>query len=185
MIIEVIELHKSELIVHPVRFRIMRAIGKEQVTTQEIADKLSDVPKSSIYRHLKLLLDGDMVKVADTRLVNGIQEKLYQLAQRPYLAASDVENLSPDEHLELFTTYAMTLLQGYAAYVAATSADDGKVDMVADRTGFTEVEFYATLAEFDQLQLDINTAVLKLINNPPGNGRRKHKLSFVTHPVDE
>lgn len=168
---------------HPVRFRIMRTIGKDKVTTQEISDQLPDVPKSSIYRHLKMLLDGGMVLVAETRLVNGIQEKQYQLAQRPYLSAEDVQSLSADEHLELFTTYIMTVLQGYAAYVAEAEATRGKVDMLADRVGFTEVEFYASLAEFDQLQIDIQTAVAKLLNNQAGNGRIKHKLSLVTHPA--
>ena len=176
---------KSDLIMHPVRFRIMRAIGRDKVTTQDISDRLPDVPKSSIYRHLKMLLDGNMVMVAETRTVNGIQEKQYQLAQRPYLAAADVQNLSADEHIEMFTTYIMTVLQGYAAYVDNAVATKGKVDMLTDRVGFTEVEFYASLAEFDQLQIDIQTAVAQLINNQAGNGRKKRKLSFVTHPVKD
>ena len=178
-------MRKSDLIIHPVRFQIMRAIGQDLVTTQEIADRLPDVPKSSIYRHLKLLLEGDMVIVAETKLVNGIQEKVYQLAQRPYLSSEDMANVSAEEHVQYFTTYVMSLLQDFSTYVYEAEAKAGKVDMFADRTGYTEVEFYATLAELDQLNLELNAAILKLINNPPGNGRQKRKLSVVAHPKQD
>jgi DNA-binding transcriptional ArsR family regulator len=178
-------LRKSDLIIHPVRFRILRVMGQDAVTTQEIADRLPDVPKSSIYRHLKLLLEGDMVMVTETKLVNGIQEKVYQLAQRPYLSAEDMADLSAEEHIQYFTTYVMSLVQDFAVYVSDAEGNGGKVDMLADRTGYTEVEFYATLAELDQLNVELNTAFLKLINNPPGNGRQKHKFSIVTHPIRE
>lgn len=175
-------MRKSDLIIHPVRFRILRAMGQDLITTQEIADRLPDVPKSSIYRHLKLLLEGDMVIVADTRLVNGIQEKMYELAQRPYLSADDMADLRAEEHVQYFTTYVMSLLQDFSAYVTDAEDKGGQVDMLADRTGYTEVEFYATLAELDQLQVDLKAAILKLVNNPAGNGRQKRKLSVVTHP---
>ncbi len=177
-------MQKSDLIIHPVRFRILRAIGREDVTTQQIAERLPDVPKSSIYRHLKLLLDGEMVVVAEMRLVNGIQEKVYRVAQRPYLSAEDVQNLSADEHVDLFATYVMTLLQGFSLYAHNAEAKTGKVDMVADRVGYTEVAFYATLAEFDQLQQSLNEAIVPLLKNESGNGRVRRKLSFLTHPVD-
>ena len=69
------DLDKVELIIHPVRLRIMQAMGAEKLTTQEIAERLPDVPKSSLYRHLKLLLEGEMIGLAETRLVHGIQER--------------------------------------------------------------------------------------------------------------
>ncbi len=176
-------MRKSDLIIHPVRFRILRAIGQDAVTTQEISDRLPDVPKSSIYRHLKLLLEGDMVIIADTKLVNGIQEKVYQLAQRPHLTAEDMAGLSAEEHVQYFTTYIMTLLQDFASYATDAEAETGAVDMASVRAGYTEIDFNATVAELDQLQMDLNIAFLKLMNNPPGNGRHKHKFSIVTHPI--
>jgi DNA-binding transcriptional ArsR family regulator len=180
---EYLDLKKSDLIIHPVRLRILRVLGKEALTTQEIADGMPDVPKSSIYRHLKLLLDGDMVVVSDKRLVKGIQEKTYRIAQDPHLSADDVKDWSADKHMRVFTTYAMTLLQDFSAYVAATEAEKGEIDMVADRVGYTEVTFYATPGELDTLQADLNAAFLKLIGNKSGNGRHQHKVAFISHPL--
>jgi DNA-binding transcriptional ArsR family regulator len=176
-----LSLSKADLILHPVRFRILQTIAADSLTTQEIDDRLPDVPKSSIYRHLKLLLDGEMIEVADTRLVNGIQEKVYRLAQRPYLSAEDVAGMTADDHLRAFTTYVMTLLQGFADYLAVAGETP---DLLADRVGYTEVMFWATDAELDQCLTALNQAILPLLpNDEAGNGRRRRKIAVVSHPL--
>ncbi len=174
-------MRKIELIIHPVRFQILRAIGQEALTTQEIADLLPDTPKSSIYRHLKLLLEHDLIVLADTRLVNGIQEKTYRLDQPARLGVEDVQDLSVDDHIRFFTTYALTLVQDFSDYVT----QNAPIDMLADRTGYTEAIFYATTAELDDFQMALNTALMKLMGNEPGNGRTRRKLAVVSQPLPE
>ncbi|MCP4416881.1 MAG: helix-turn-helix domain-containing protein [Chloroflexi bacterium] len=178
-------MHKIELIIHPVRFRILRTIDKDSLTTQEIADQLADIPKSSIYRHLKLLLKNDLIIVSETRLVNGIQEKTYRLDQPARLGPEEVKDISADDHIRYFTTYALTLVQDFSDYITAAFTQDNTLDMLADRTGYTEVSFYATTAELDTFQTDINAALLKLIENKPKNGRRRRKLAIVTQPLPD
>ena len=175
-------LTKVDLIMHPVRFRILQKMADETLTTQEIDERLPDVPKSSIYRHLKLLLDGEMIEVAETRLVNGIQEKAYRLAQRPYLSADDVTRMTADDHLRTFTTYVMTLLQGFADYLATTGETP---DLLADRVGYTEVLFWANDAEMDRFQAALNEVILPFLQQErgDGNGRRRRKIALVSHPV--
>ena len=176
---------KVELILHPVRFRILQTIDGGTLTTQQISDQLADIPKSSIYRQLKILLDGDMITVAETKLVNGIQEKTYQLAQKPYLDAGDMATLSSEEHIHFFTIYIMNVLREFADYVQHSEAKTGSIDMLSDRVGYTEVTVYATHAELDVMQSEINAAVLKLAQNKPENGRSRHKLAIITHPVKD
>lgn len=174
-------MRKIEAVIHPVRFQILRAIGTETLTTQEIADRLPNTPKSSIYRHLKLLLDHNLIVLADTRLVNGIQEKTYRLDQPARLGVEDMANLSVDDHIRFFTTYALTLVQDFSDYVSQSAP----VDMLADRTGYNEVAFYATTAELDAFAVALNAAVLKLLGNGPGNGRSRRKLAIVSQPLPE
>lgn len=174
---------KVELILHPVRFRILQTIDGGTLTTQQIADQLTDIPKSSIYRQLKILLEGEMITVAETKIVNGIQEKTYQLAQKPYLGAGDMANLSSEEHIHFFTIYIMNVLHEFADYVQCSEAETGSIDMLSDRVGYTEVTVNATHAELDVLQGEMNAAVLKLIKNESGNGRSPHKFAIITHPV--
>ncbi len=170
---------KIELFLHPIRLRILQTLVAEQLTTQEIADRLPDVPKSSIYRHLKTLLDAGMVGVADTRPVKGVEEKVYRLAQAPYIDAQEAARLTADDYMRYFTTFMVTLLHDFSNYVTPTAHPD----LQADTAGFTEAVFYATDEEFKQAILALNKAIVPLVYNGPGDGRRKRKLATITHPV--
>lgn len=175
-------MERIDLILHPVRFRILEALVGETLTTQELADRLPDVPKSSIYRYIRQLLDGDMIAIDGTRPVRGVVEKTYRLDQPLRLDAAAVTGLSEAEHEHYFRIFAVTLMQGFTAYVRRRARHDGAMDMAADRAGYTETFFFATPEEFDQFSAALNEALRRLFQNQPGEGRRKHKLAFITHP---
>jgi len=172
-------MQRIDLILHPVRFRILEALTGATLTTQEIAERLPDVPKSSIYRHLRLLLGGEIVAVAGERPVRGVVEKTYRLDRPLFLSADEIGGVTAEEHVRYFRTYAMTLIQGFAAYIDAV---DGPIDMLADRAGYTETFFFATDAEFDRFGAALNEALRPLLDQIPADGRRKRKLAVITHP---
>ena len=175
-------MNKADLIIHPVRFRILRTLDREALSTHQIAQKLDDVPNSSIYRHLKLLLDGHLIEVTETRLVNGIQEKIYHLSQPASLGPGDIAMWTAEDHLRYFTTYALTLLHDFTAYTVKSEAENGAIDMVSDRVGYREVNFFATKQELDVALGKVNEAVLPLLNNESGAGRKMYKLATILHP---
>jgi DNA-binding transcriptional ArsR family regulator len=169
---------KADLMMHPVRLQILLALAGLALTTQEIGTRLPDVPQSSIYRHLKTLLDGGLVRVAATRPVKGVEEKVYALAAQPHLGPEDVAGWTPEEHQRAFTTYMLALLQGFRAYLATPG-----FDLPADRTGYTEIRVFATDAEYDAAIAALNAALLPLATQGPGPGRRQHKIAVITHPI--
>lgn len=170
---------RAELILHPVRFRVLQALFDGPQTTQDIAERLPDVAKSSVYRYLRQLAEAELVAVAETRMVRGAREKTYELQAPARLTAEDVAGLTPDEHVRYFTIYVMTLIQDFAAYARSGQA----VDMAADRAGYTEAAVYATTEELDRFGAALNEALRPLLANSPGDGRHKHKLAVVTHPL--
>ena len=174
---------KIDLIIHPVRLRILQAVGSEQLTTQDIADRLSDIPKSSIYRHLKLLLDGGYMAVVETRPVRGVLEKVYGQARQPHIGPDDLGKLSADQHLQYFNIFLMTLQQAFGGYLAQAE-HGGAIDFVADRAGYTEVSFHASQAELDQFVGTVNQALMGLLQNTASPDRRRQTFSTITHPVD-
>ena len=167
-----------ELVIHPVRLRILQSLESGPLTTQQMADLLPDVPKSSLYRHLKLLLEGEFVAVAEIRLVQGIQEKLYELSRPVLLGPEDIAELSTDDHLRYFTTYMMTLLRGFASYLDRPMA----IDFVVDRAGYSEVAFWATRQELDTFATKLNEAMTPLLSNKVDKGRQRHKIAIITYP---
>jgi len=171
---------KADLIIHPIRLQILQILAARPMTTTEIAAALPKVAKSSLYRHVKILLDSNMLEISAARLVKGIQEREYKLAQRPHLGAEDMADLTREDHLRYFMGYVATLMQGYADYLELSE----KVDMLADFSGYTEIQFYASHQELIELQTTIQQAFLPLIENEPGNGRRRQKFSIITHPTE-
>lgn len=172
---------RVDLILHPVRFRILETISGESLTTQEVAGRLPDVPKSTIYRHLKRLLENDMIAVDETHQVRGVTEKTYRLNQPLRLSVEEMADMSPDEHVQYFRTYALALVQGFSHYVRSAAVDN-KVDMVAHRSGYSEALVFATTAELDEAFTAINQALMALATNTPGENRHKHKFAIITHP---
>lgn len=177
-------MRKVEAIIHPVRLRILLALAGEELTTQEIAEKMADVPVSSLYRHLKLLLGEEIIAVADTQLVKGVQEKVYRVTQSTFLGPADMSNLTPEEHMQYFTNYVLTLLQGFQNYLDRAARDGGEIDMLADRVGYTEVAFWVDDGQFDAFGRELNQALLPLLQQRQGPGRRRRKLATITYPLE-
>ena len=168
-----------DIIIHPQRLRILETLFADTLTTQEIADRLPDLPKSSIYRHLKLLLAAGVVEVVETRPVKGVEEKVYQLPRQPDLSMQDLAGLSTQDHLRYFTTYVVTLLHDFSAYLVAAPAPN----FLRDLAGYREVIFYASDGEFLEALQALNRALLPLVHNGPEAGRTRRKFATVTHPM--
>jgi DNA-binding transcriptional ArsR family regulator len=64
------------------RLSILRALSRDRVpkSAKELAEELGE-PQTKLYRHLKVLLEADLIEVAETRVVSGIVETKYRAAQ--------------------------------------------------------------------------------------------------------
>ena len=171
--------NKADLILHPVRLQILQALAEKPLTTQELADHLMGIPKSSIYRHMRALLDGGMVKIANTHPVKGTLEKCYRLVQAPILSQADLAGFSRADHLRYFAMYLASQLQGFSNYLEASQ----KPDFQADRVGYTEAGLYVTTAELDHILTGINNLLSEYVRNEPVAGSRRHKIAFITYPL--
>jgi DNA-binding transcriptional ArsR family regulator len=115
---------RAEVLLHPVRIRIAQAVSGRELTTKELAEEMSDVPTSSIYRHMSQLLDAGFIKVTDSRQVRGTFEKTYTLnTEQSVLSAEDMAALSPEEHVEYFTTWLGAVLERGTSFLRSTTGD--------------------------------------------------------------
>jgi DNA-binding transcriptional ArsR family regulator len=115
---------RAEVLLHPVRIRIAQAVSGRELTTKELAEEMSDVPTSSIYRHMSQLLDAGFIKVTDSRQVRGTFEKTYTLnTEQSVLGAEDMAALSPEEHVEYFTTWLGAVLERGTSFLRSTTGD--------------------------------------------------------------
>ncbi|GEM_PF-610881 len=169
---------KANLLIHPVRLKIVQVLAGAALTTQQISEALPGIPKSSIYRHLKRLLDGGLVCIASTVPVKGVEEKVYTLAQAPHLDQNDVRQMTKDEHMRLFAAYLGTLLHDFTDYLDSSDQHD----FLAERTGYSELRFFASISEMDEFGRVFGEALSRLAANPPSPDRLPRKMVFINHP---
>jgi DNA-binding transcriptional ArsR family regulator len=79
----------------PTRVAILRLLMSGDRSTppvmsaKELAAALGE-PQTKLYRHLKQLEAAELIRVAETRLVSGIQEQRYQTAQLDFTISRDL-----------------------------------------------------------------------------------------------
>lgn len=121
---------KADILLHPVRMRIVKALLEEKMTVYQLINKLGDVPQATMYRQLNTLADADLVKVIEERLVKGKTEKVYSVVKVDLQTSKEVfTHYSQDEHLRFFMTYHAHLLREMQQYLlnrdVETYNDDG------------------------------------------------------------
>jgi DNA-binding transcriptional ArsR family regulator len=172
---------KADLIIHPIRLRIMQLLGQKSMTTAELDHLMPDVPTSSLYRHIRKLLNGGLIEVEETHAVKGTPERTYRLVQNPNITPEDARLMSKEDHLRYFSTYVAGLVQDFKSYLNAGE----EVDMVADRAGYSELLFYADTEELDEFFVELQKNLARFRNQTSKQGRRLRKIVFINHPIKE
>ncbi len=179
-----------DLAMHPVRMRILTLLsGSQGMTPQQMAERMSDVPQATLYRHINRLANGELLAVAEERPVRGTLEKVYVLNtayQRQLIAdeeALDAFNrMSRDDHMRYFLSFLLNQLGEFSGYL--NSRDEGARDMAADGVGYHTLALFLTDAEFVEFVQALNQALLPFINLEPSADRKKRLFSTIMMPAN-
>jgi DNA-binding transcriptional ArsR family regulator len=173
---------KADLILHPLRMRIIMAIAGKQMTAQQLAVALTDVAQATLYRHLNKLADGGVLTVVEERPVRGTVEKVYTLNQQgSFLGAADIADFTKEDHMRYFTAFVAILLGEFSQYLDASD----KPDLVADGVGYSKVPMYLSDEEYRAMGEKINAQLLPLIQNQPAPGRRRRIFTSIILPAPD
>lgn len=173
---------KAELILHPIRMRMMLALTGKELTAFQLAQALKDVPQATLYRHLNQLVNGGMVVVVEERPIRGTVEKVYTAAaQGANLSQADIASLSKEDHLHYFTAFITALLGQFDRYLQ----ESPQVDFEADGIGYRQIAINLSDEELIQMAIAINQAIVPYLKNPAGGNRRRRLLSTVLMPATD
>ncbi|MED4728311.1 helix-turn-helix domain-containing protein [Aneurinibacillus migulanus] len=121
--------NKADILLHPVRMRIVQALLEEKMTVYQLINKLGDVPQATMYRQLSTLTDADLVKASEERQVKGTTEKIYSVIEdNLQLSRQEFSVYSQDEHLRFFMTYHAHLLGEMQRYLLSRDVENYKDD---------------------------------------------------------
>ncbi len=169
---------KENLLLHPVRLRILLAAAGRQVTAQQLADELPDIPQATLYRNINALAAGGILVVVQERRVHNTLEKTYALAsQGTMLTAEDFKDATPEDYLRMFTQYLGQMEGYYARYI-----HQGDVDLGRDHILFQATPLYLSEAEIRRLAQSLNDLLLPHIKNEPSPERRRYIFGLINLP---
>jgi DNA-binding transcriptional ArsR family regulator len=167
-----------KLVNHPVRIRICQALHRAKLSTSQLHALLKDVPKPSLYRHLRLLLANGLIQVAETRLVNGIEEKIYTIDDDAlHITQEDVQReVSAAQLAEFALIYSNAASSEFAEHLMRSAPPD------LNQVLFHDYVFYATDEAFAELKRAIHRMFTALEAQPPEAGSTRRRLLILGHP---
>ncbi|MBW0104894.1 helix-turn-helix domain-containing protein [Pseudonocardia sp. KRD291] len=165
----------ADLLHQPVRWRLVQALIGRSLTTGELAELLPDVPTTTLYRHVGVLVKAGVLVVTDERRVRGAVERTYSLDT----SAADPDNDAPDRDRlrTMFTVYLAGLAGDFDRYLAR---DD--VDPVRDGVSLRQAAIWISDDELPQLQERLTEVLDPVVAQGPGPGRTRRILSTIFVP---
>lgn len=172
----------ADLLLHPVRLRIIKAfLGDRALTTGQLATELDDVPPGSLYRHVARLAKAGILQVVAERRVRGAVERTYTLRQfAARISPEQARQMSAEEHAQAFMLYVAGMLADADRYLAA-----GQPDPARDGADYTVGALWLSDAEFAELMRELSIVFQPRLANPPAPGRKRRMVYTVVLPAPE
>lgn len=164
-----------DALMNPTRQRILEyLLLKRTATVNEMSEVLSDIPRPSIYRHIKIMLDSGLIEVKSEKQVRGTVEKTYILA-------SALVNGTSEDDIPLVTTRVLfSVLGSFSRYFARADADPQK-----DMLSISLSTLMLSDEEFTELLAKVGGLINANIANKPDAKRKPRNILFSSVPTDE
>jgi len=164
---------------HPVRMRIMQELAaKNQCTSRQLGMVLPDVAQASLYRHLKAMLQDQILEVVSEKKVRGTVERTYRIKHNPFQELDEHgASLDNGSLLNLFFSFMLAQLRDCAEYLAK----DGST-IEAERFGFRTFLLNISDEKLTLFLEDFRSLLQRYSQIEAEPGARLHKFSFSLIP---
>ena len=164
---------KADILFHPVRMRITLALVGREMTAQQIALQLADVPQATLYRHLNRLVAAGITRVVGERQVRGAAERTYALNE----GAATLARATPEDHMRYFATFVATLLSDFGRYLKREH-----IDFAADGVGYRQIALYLSDEEMAKMAEALSNVLVDAARNTPAPGRQRRVFTTIVMP---
>lgn len=170
---------KTNLILHPVRMRLVSELAERQMTSGQLAAALPDIAQATLYRHIKRLVEGGIFEIVAENVVNGATERTYAIVQgQNRLSPEEVADFSAEDHVKLFSVFAAGLIDSFSRYIQQPD----EIDFVADGVSYNRTVVYLNSAEREALSNAFAAALMPMMGNQPAEDRKRYTLASVVIP---
>ncbi|MFC7550762.1 helix-turn-helix domain-containing protein [Plantactinospora sp. GCM10030261] len=172
---------RAEMLLHPVRIRIVSEFTGRPRTVRELAEALPDVPQATLYRHVAALLGGGVLEQVGERPARGPSERVYRVAPgADRIAPEQLDTVPVAEQRTMFAVFAASLIDSFAAYVEGG-------DAVPSADGLSYNRAVVNLSRQERLDFAgrFATLVAEVLAVPPAPHRRRYHIAscFIPAPT--
>ena len=115
---------KADLVVHPLRLRIITELAGLELSPRQIAERMPEVSQATLYRQIRKLEQGGMLRVSDRRPVRGVEERFYALIPgATRLTREEFSSMSAEEHEQSYAILMGTISGQLSRYARQPDAD--------------------------------------------------------------
>lgn len=165
----------ENILLNPVRMRIVQHLSYlKSATVGKLVELMSDVPRTTLYRHINILYESGLLTVIKEEKVRGTYEREYALNFEKLQ-----EGLSQNPIQESVYKFIMKMLSDFEGYFKTQGADP-----IKDRLFLTENTLLLSDAEFEQFIEAIFTVVKKYMNLSVEQGRKTRLISIISSPCN-
>lgn len=163
----------AEVVMNPARQRIFQyLLVHETATVKQLHAALPDIPVASLYRHVRLLAEHDVLRVAEENRVRGTVESVYCL-NRAALHVTDDGGLMVQSAL-------LRIGAAFARYFSHPQRDP-----VADMLLMTSCTLRLTDGEFADFLAEINDVALKYMEKDAAAGSKTRQITLISSPTGQ
>ncbi|GAB3950953.1 helix-turn-helix domain-containing protein [Kribbella albertanoniae] len=158
----------ADLLLHPIRFRIVQRVLGREVTTTDLKHDLPDIPATTLYRHVAALIEGGMLTVVRERRIRGAIERTLTLdqAKAGRIGIDEARAMTPDQH-----RHALMLVLTQLAADFDRLVERGDLDTRLEQLDYNQASLYVDAADLDSLRKGIHALIEPYLQARPGKDR--------------
>ncbi|GCD11860.1 helix-turn-helix domain-containing protein [Clostridium tagluense] len=159
---------------NPARMRIIQELStRRSITATELCEKISDVPRTTMYRHINILLDNNILSVVSEKKIRGSLERTLALNIGEISKNNTLKNASQNALGFLMNRYAR-----FHNYFSGENPDPAK-----DKIFLNNSVLMMDDNEFDQFLSELRGLIIKY-NFEVANGRKARDISVISAPTE-
>ena len=161
----------NEILMNPVRMRIVQCfLAHETATSAEISGWLSDIPRATLYRHINVLAENEILTIVNKTKIRGATERTFTLNYQK------ISETSGGNASQKAFSILMGLYRDFDHYFSSESPDPVRdyVFLKTDEMMLNDREYNAFLVEMLEL--------IKAYSGRSEEGRTLRRLSMISAP---
>ena len=162
----------NNIIMNPIRMRIIQTLSKNKLlTSSEICENIRDIPRTTLYRHIKILIENNILTVISEQKIRGSLERTLALNINEITKHNSVENATQTAFSFLMDKYVR-----FQKYFSRKKIDPGK-----DKIFLNNTVMMMTDEEFDQFLLELRELLVKYTYEF-AEDRKVRDISIISAP---